>query len=236
MIFQDPMTSLNPVMRIGDQLMESIQLHSNVTRKDARSKAEGLLADVQIPDARRRMNAFPHELSGGMRQRIMIAIALSGDPDIVLADEPTTALDTTVQAQVMTLLKELAEDRGASVVLITHDLGLVANFADTVAVMYAGRIVESGTVRDIFTSPRHPYTKGLLGSIIRFDGELMDRLPSIPGAPPSPRNLPSGCSFHPRCPHADELCVEKVPRPHFVQREIPGASECHYVEELFGTN
>jgi oligopeptide/dipeptide ABC transporter ATP-binding protein len=206
MIFQDPMTSLNPVMRIGDQIVEQIQAHANVSKSQARVRAVELLDRVGIPRARERIDSYPFEFSGGMRQRVMIAMALSNDPRVLLADEPTTALDVTVQAQILQRIRELRDEQGMAVVLVTHDLGVVADVADRIAVMYAGQIVESGTVDEIFYDPQHPYTWGLLGSITRVDRPRPERLPAIPGMPPSLRARPEGCHFRDRCPHEFDKC------------------------------
>jgi peptide/nickel transport system ATP-binding protein len=209
MIFQDPMSSLDPVYRIGDQIIEQILAHEHVSKAQARDRTIALLDQVGIPRARERVDAYPHELSGGMRQRVMIAMALSCDPSILIADEPTTALDVTIQAQILERIKELRDRTDTAVILVTHDLGVVADIADRIAVMYAGRIVEQGTVDEIFYDPQHPYTWGLLGSITRVDRERPRRLPSIPGAPPSLVNPPQGCRFRPRCPHAFDLCHDE---------------------------
>jgi peptide/nickel transport system ATP-binding protein len=209
MIFQDPMTSLNPVMRIGDQIVEQIQAHEKVSDAEADERAIELLERVGIPRARERARAYPFEFSGGMRQRVMIALALSCAPSVLIADEPTTALDVTIQAQILERIRSLRDETGAAVLLVTHDLGVVADIADRVAVMYAGRIVEEGTLDDIFYDPQHPYTWGLLGSIPRVD-KLRGRLPAIAGMPPSLADRPVGCHFRPRCPHAFEECT-KVP-------------------------
>jgi len=208
MIFQDPMTSLNPVHRIGAQIVEQIQAHEEVSDADARDRTIALLERVGIPRARERVDSYPHEFSGGMRQRVMIAMALSCDPAILIADEPTTALDVTIQAQILDELRDLRERTGTAIILVTHDLGVVADIADRIAVMYAGRIVETGTLDEIFYDPQHPYTWGLLGSITRIDRPRPDRLPSIPGAPPSLISRPEGCHFRPRCRHEFGECTK----------------------------
>jgi len=209
MIFQDPMTSLNPVYTIGAQICEAIQIHQRADKHQARRRAIDLLQQVGIPNADSRVDNYPHEFSGGMRQRAMIAMALSCNPDVLIADEPTTALDVTIQAQIIELIDKLKDDFNSSVILITHDLGVVADIADDIAVMYAGRIVEYGTKRQVFYDPQHPYAWGLLGSIPRLDRPKQERLHSIRGAPPSLINLPQGCKFRPRCPHAFERCIEE---------------------------
>ncbi|HMC49951.1 MAG TPA: ABC transporter ATP-binding protein, partial [Solirubrobacterales bacterium] len=209
MVFQDPMTSFNPVYRIGAQIAEAIRAHRPETGKAAgRERAIELLDSVGIPNAAQRVDDYPHEFSGGMRQRAMIAMALALEPDLLIADEPTTALDVTVQAQILALLARLNRERNLATILITHDLGVVAEVADRVLVMYAGRVVERGTLDEIFYDPQHPYTWGLLGSLTRMDRERPERLPQISGAPPSLRNLPDGCSFRPRCPHEFGRCTE----------------------------
>jgi oligopeptide/dipeptide ABC transporter ATP-binding protein len=209
MVFQDPMTSFNPVYRIGRQIGEAIRAHRrDVSKNEARERAVELLDAVGIPDAERRVDAYPHEFSGGMRQRAMIAMALALDPEVLIADEPTTALDVTVQAQILQLIERLNRERGLATILITHDLGVVAETADRVLVMYAGRVVEEGTLEEIFYDPQHPYTWGLLGSLTRLDRKRPQRLPQIGGAPPSLLDLPAGCSFRPRCPHAFDRCAE----------------------------
>jgi peptide/nickel transport system ATP-binding protein len=208
MIFQDPMTSLNPVLRIGDQIVEQIQEHEGIPDAQARERAIELLEKVGIPRAGERIDSFPYEFSGGMRQRVMIALALSCDPSILIADEPTTALDVTIQAQILERIRELRDETGAAVILVTHDLGVVADIADRIAVMYAGRIVEQGTLDDIFYDPQHPYTWGLLGSITRIDRPRPERLPAIAGLPPSLADRPEGCHFRPRCPHEFGRCSE----------------------------
>jgi peptide/nickel transport system ATP-binding protein len=207
MIFQDPMTSLNPVLRIGNQIIEQIQAHEEVSDADARERSIELLERVGIPRARERIDAYPFEFSGGMRQRVMIAMALSCDPSILIADEPTTALDVTIQAQILQRIRDLREQTDAAVILVTHDLGVVADLADRIAVMYAGRIVEDGSLDDIFYDPQHPYTWGLLGSITRVDRPRPERLPAIAGLPPSLANRPAGCHFRPRCPHEFDRCL-----------------------------
>jgi peptide/nickel transport system ATP-binding protein len=211
MIFQDPMTSLDPVYRIGEQIMEQIRAHEKVSRAQARDRTITLLDEVGIPRAKERVDAYPHELSGGMRQRVMIAMALSLDPSILIADEPTTALDVTIQAQIIERIKQLRDRTNTAVILVTHDLGVVADIADRIAVMYAGRIVEQGTIDEIFYDPQHPYTWGLLGSIPRLDRERSRRLPSIAGSPPSLVDPPQGCHFRPRCPHEFARCKEVPP-------------------------
>jgi oligopeptide/dipeptide ABC transporter ATP-binding protein len=209
MIFQDPMTSFNPVYRIGKQIGEAIRAHrQGVSKDEAHERAVELLDAVGIPNAERRVDAYPHEFSGGMRQRAMIAMALALDPEVLIADEPTTALDVTVQAQILRLIEQLNRERGLATILITHDLGVVAEIADRVLVMYAGRVVEEGTVDEIFYEPQHPYTWGLLDSLTRLDRERLERLPQIGGAPPSLVDLPAGCAFRPRCPHAFDRCTE----------------------------
>ena len=208
MIFQDPMTSLNPVQRIGAQIVEQIQAHRDMGSQEAYDLTVELLERVGIPRARERIRSYPHEFSGGMRQRVMIAMALSCDPSVLIADEPTTALDVTIQAQILEVMQELRERTDAGIVLVTHDLGVVADIADRILVMYAGRVVEQGTVDEIFYDPQHPYTWGLLGSIARVDRPRPERLPSIPGLPPSLHNRPAGCHFRPRCRHEFGQCAQ----------------------------
>jgi peptide/nickel transport system ATP-binding protein len=206
MIFQDPMTSLNPVYKIGWQIEEQLHAHERIARRAARARAIELLAAVGIPSPERRIDDYPHQFSGGMRQRAMIAIALACNPDLLIADEPTTALDVTIQAQILSLIERLKAEFGSAVILITHDMGVVAKIAETVAVMYAGQIIEQGVVDDVFASPQHPYTWGLLGSIPRLDRPKPGRLPTIRGLPPSLIDLPDGCSFAPRCDHVHGAC------------------------------
>jgi peptide/nickel transport system ATP-binding protein len=209
MIFQDPMTSLNPVYRIGWQIAEQIQAHEQISKRAARARAVELLTAVGIPHAAERVDNYPHQFSGGMRQRVMIAMAISCNPDILIADEPTTALDVTIQAQILSLIRKLKNDFGTAVVLITHDMGVVADLADKIAVMYAGRIVEQGDRRDVFYDAQHPYTWGLLGSIARLDRPKPRRLSTIPGLPPSLLRLPPGCAFGDRCAHRFDRCDER---------------------------
>jgi oligopeptide/dipeptide ABC transporter ATP-binding protein len=220
MIFQDPMTSLNPVYRIGEQIVEAIQTHEKVDKRSANRRAVELLRQVGIPNPESRVDDFPHQFSGGMRQRAMIAMALSCNPSILIADEPTTALDVTIQAQIVELISVLKDDFDSGVIMITHDLGVVADIADEIIVMYAGRVVERAATRDLFYDPQMPYTWGLLGSIPRLDRPRPDRLHSITGAPPSLINAPPGCRFRPRCPHAFAKCVEEPPLENHV--ETPG--------------
>jgi len=215
MVFQEPMTSLNPVFTVGMQVMEGLQLHKDLSKAAAHTRAVELLQEVGIPDAAARMKAYPHELSGGMRQRVMIAIALACDPDVLIADEPTTALDVTIQAQIMDLLDRLQDKSGMSMVLITHDLGLVAESCDDVIVMYAGTVVEQAPVDDLFERPQHPYTQGLLqalpGAASVDDGQRQTRLSTIEGTVPPPGQLPAGCRFQDRCPHVRDDCRQDEP-------------------------
>jgi peptide/nickel transport system ATP-binding protein len=209
MVFQDPMSSLDPVYRIGTQIVEQIRVHEpDVTRAQALDRAVELMERVGIPNALERARAYPHQFSGGMRQRVMIAMALSCSPSLLIADEPTTALDVTIQAQILDELRTLRAETGAGIILVTHDLGVVADIADRIVVMYAGRVVEQGTLDEIFYDPQHPYTWGLLGSITRIDADRSLRLPAIPGLPPSLLKPPTGCHFRPRCPHAFDRCAE----------------------------
>jgi len=211
MIFQDPMTSLNPVYRVGWQIAEQIQAHERLSKRQTRDRVIELLGAVGIPGPAARIDNYPHQFSGGMRQRVMIAMALSCHPELVIADEPTTALDVTIQAQILKLLKRLSADFGSTVVMITHDMGVIADIADRVLVMYAGRVIEEGSKQALFYDPQHPYTWGLLGSIPRLDRPTLKRLRSIPGAPPSLIHLPAGCTFAPRCPHRFDKCREDPP-------------------------
>ncbi|MDR1893236.1 MAG: ABC transporter ATP-binding protein [Spirochaetales bacterium] len=211
MIFQDPMTSLNPFLKISTQLEETITLHKKAGKKEAREKAVEMLDMVGIPDPQRKVDNYPHQFSGGMRQRVMIAMALSCDPEILLADEPSTALDVTIQAQILELIKNLGRRLGTAVVLITHDLGVVAGNSDRIVVMYAGRLVEKGNSSDVFENPLHPYTQGLIKSVPRLDQPGKNRLYSIPGVPPNLINLPECCPFYPRCGQAREICKTAYP-------------------------
>ncbi len=210
MIFQDPMTALDPVFTIGGQIAEVVVSHEGLSRSAARARALELLDLVQIPSARRRLDAYPHELSGGLRQRAMIALALSCRPKLLLADEPTTALDATVQIQILLLLRELQRELGMATMFVTHDLGVACEVADRVAVMYAGRFVETGTIAEVINTPRHPYTIGLLNSTVHA-GTQKGPLTPIPGAPPDPSDMPPGCAFAPRCPRAVPACIERIP-------------------------
>ena len=230
MVFQDPMTSLDPVFTIGDQIVETIRAHSGVGRRAARAMAADALREVGIARPQARFDEYPHQFSGGMRQRVVIAMALALSPRLLIADEPTTALDVTTQAQILDLIDRLCRERGTALMLITHDLGVVARMCDRVQEMYGGRIVERATVEDLFDRPLHPYTAGLLGSIPRLDEERPLRLRAIAGAPPSLIALPSGCSFHPRCPIAASMCGEVEPA---LREIVPGhEAACHFAGQL----
>lgn len=211
MIFQEPMTSLDPVFTVGNQMVEPLMLHLGLSRREANKRSEALLARVEIPDPVGVLRAYPHQLSGGMRQRVMIAMAVSCGPRLLFADEPTTALDVTIQAQVLNLIMDLQKEQGMSLVMITHDMGVIAETADKVAVMYGGLIMEQASVEDLFAHPLHPYTEALLSSIPRPDVDADTRLYSIPGSSPNPKNPPPGCPFHPRCPRAGEICIRELP-------------------------
>ena len=211
MVFQDPLTSLHPMMTIGRQLSEHVRYHEGLSKSAALARAEELLGEVRLPDPERALDAFPHHFSGGMRQRVAIASALATRPKLLIADEPTTALDVTVQAGILRLLDRLRREHGLSVILITHDLGVLSSIADHVSIFYAGRIVESGPTRELLGNPRHPYTRALLDALPHPDAEGRGELQAIPGLPPSPRNRPSGCAFHPRCAFALPACAESVP-------------------------
>jgi oligopeptide transport system ATP-binding protein len=234
MIFQDALTALNPVFPVGWQIGEMLRVHQGASRKEAREHAIDLMERVGIPSARERVGDYPHEFSGGMRQRVMIAMALGLDPEILIADEPTTALDVTVQAQVMELLADLQQETGMGLILITHDLGVVTEVADRAAVMYAGRIVETGSVRTVFTEPAHPYTLGLMRSIPTLEART-GNLEPIQGAPPSLTNIPPGCAFHPRCPFETPVCRVEVPPLRPVGATAPPHPQraaCHHAEEV----
>ncbi|WP_300343728.1 ABC transporter ATP-binding protein [Nesterenkonia sp.] len=230
MIFQDALSALNPVLPVGFQIAEMFRVHRGFKRKQAREEAVKLMQKVGIPAAEKRVGDYPHQFSGGMRQRIMIAMAIALDPDVLIADEPTTALDVTVQAQVMRLLKELQTENNMGLILITHDLGVVADVADKIAVMYAGRVMEAADVFEIYAKPGHPYTKGLLESLPRIDAEG-ERLNAIPGLPPALTNIPPGCPFSPRCPYSTELC--RTDRPELLPVAEGHVSACHYREEIY---
>ncbi|HWD01275.1 MAG TPA: ABC transporter ATP-binding protein [Amycolatopsis sp.] len=231
MVFQDPMTSLNPVYTVGDQIAEAITAHHDVRKDVAKKQAVDLLDLVRIPNPKQRAEEYPHQLSGGMRQRVVIAIAMANNPDVIIADEPTTALDVTVQAQILEALQAAQKETGAAMVLITHDLGVIAGQADRVHVMYAGKIVESGTVDEIFYTPRMPYTLGLLGSLPRLDVKT-ERLTPITGSPPATTNMPPGCPFSPRCPLSQPICDEE--EPPLVAGPGTQAAACHFTEQVVG--
>ena len=228
MIFQEPMTSLNPVFTVGNQIMEAIRLHQKVDKKEARNRTIEMLKKVKIPAAETRVDEYPHQMSGGMRQRIMIAMALACNPKLLIADEPTTALDVTIQAQILDLLRELQSDYGMSILMITHDLGVIAEIADDVVVMYASKVVEHANVRELFASPIHPYTNGLFRSLPTLGQDKSVELNVIPGTVPNPLQFPSGCKFHPRCPQAVDQCRETEPALRELRTEHPVA--CDVVE------
>ena len=229
MVFQDALSSLNPVFPVGWQIAEMFRVHRGMNKSDALERAVKLMQRVQIPAAKERVKAYPHQFSGGMRQRIMIAMAIALDPAVLIADEPTTALDVTVQAQIMALLQELQEERQMGLILITHDLGVVADVADKIAVMYAGRIVERADVFDLYRQPGHPYTKGLLESIPRLD-QKGQQLAAIGGLPPNLMRIPPGCAFNPRCKYAQDVCRED--RPALLEVAPGRESACHFAEEV----
>jgi peptide/nickel transport system ATP-binding protein len=230
MVFQDPMTSLNPVHSIGKQLIEAVQLHRDVSTRVARARSLELLKAVGIPRAENRIDDYPHQFSGGMRQRVMIAMALVNDPDLLIADEPTTALDVTTQAQILNLMKSLQQEFGSAILMITHDLGVIAETADDVLVMYAAKVVEQANVDDLFSRPQHPYTWGLMGSLPRLDADV-ERLTQIPGQPPSLLRPPAGCRFHPRCPYVMDVCKTTVPELEPTHSDPKHKQACHLDEE-----
>jgi oligopeptide/dipeptide ABC transporter ATP-binding protein len=230
MVFQDALSALNPVYTVGFQIGELFTVHKGMSRREAKKKSVELMERVRIPAAAARVNDYPHQFSGGMRQRIMIAMAIALEPDIIIADEPTTALDVTVQAQIMELLAELRRETGSGLILITHDLGVVAEVADRISVMYAGRVIERGTATEIFESPAHPYTRGLLDSMPKVTG-TDERLYAIPGLPPSLTSVPPGCPFSPRCPRAEEICRHDPPPP-TIELWSRRTSDCHFAEEV----
>ena len=227
MIFQDPLTSLNPLYRVSEQLVETIRTHTNLSASAARKRAIDLLAEVGIPAPERRIDSYPHEFSGGMRQRVVIALALCAEPELIIADEPTTALDVSVQAQIIALLKKLGREHGMAIMLVTHDMGVIAETADRVAVMYAGRIAEIGPVRDVVQNPLHPYAKGLMGAIPSLESDT-DRLVQIPGSMPRLSAIPPGCPFNPRCPYVFDRC--RVERPEPIQHSEHRVA-CHLYDQ-----
>jgi oligopeptide/dipeptide ABC transporter ATP-binding protein len=233
MIFQEPMTSLDPLYPVRDPIAEALRVHRNMNRKDTRVRAVELLRAVGISDPERRVDSYPHELSGGMRQRVMIAVALSCEPSLLIADEPTTALDVTVQAQILDLMRRLQTETGTAILLITHNLGVVAETCDDVAVMYAGKIVETAPMRAIFHNPRHPYTQGLLRAVPRLDHPTKQPLPTIPGTVPNLRHLPAGCHFRTRCPWAIEKCALEEPPLLAVDASDPSHAAACWVMPAF---
>jgi oligopeptide/dipeptide ABC transporter ATP-binding protein len=232
MIYQDPMSSLNPVFTVGKQIIEAVRLGSAVSTAQARRRAVELLGEVGVPEPTRRVDSYPHEFSGGMRQRVMIAMALASEPEVLIADEPTTALDVTTQARVMDLLSRVVAEHGVAVVLITHDLGVAAGFCDEIKVMYAGRFVEGAPVDTLYREPVHPYSEALLGAVCRLDAALDQPMITIGGQPPLPGALPAGCPFHPRCPHAVARCAEEAPPTVALAPDRFG--ECHFAAERAG--
>lgn len=233
MVFQDPLSAMHPYYSVGKQIIEAYRTHQNVDKKTARTRAVEMLDRVGIPEPHRRVDAYPHEFSGGMRQRAMIAMALVNNPELLIADEPTTALDVTVQAQILDLIRDLQKEFGSAVIMITHDLGVVAEMADEILVMYGGRCVERGTAEKVFYEPRHPYTWGLLGSMPRIDREQTERLIPVKGSPPSLINIPSGCAFNPRCPYADvpKGGITRTQRPELTEDGSRHWSACHMSHE-----
>ena len=230
MIFQEPMTSLNPVFTVGQQIMESVLLHQKVSKADARDIAIEMLKKVRVPSPEQRVDEYPHQFSGGMRQRVMIAMSLACNPRLLIADEPTTALDVTIQAQILDLLRDLQQSEGMSILIITHDLGVIAEMADEVAVMYASKVVEQASVRELFANPRHPYTHGLFASRPKPGAAKTAKLESIPGMVPSPLRFPNGCKFHPRCRHCEARCETEEPALRQIGEDH--LTRCHFAEQI----